>query len=251
MPPPPPERRKSMWSGWRPSCRPSGEQQDDVQVDTTEREHGDQPGDVSPAEKESDHAKQSGGAHAERQAEERQERDARCAGHRSARRGATWSRSSRRAVWRAKFQLRQSSCSRRARCPSRPAATAHRAVASRRGYARSRTGTASALSDAAYQPSKGRSTGGRARLVRTIRASGFTRCSAPSTANPRTRAPKAKRRRCPRSAVQPNHAATPARYSMKAVEYRRISESPYALTYSRMRSRADAMTTATSRSRTR
>src|ERR1043166_9067095 len=37
---------------------------------------------------------------------------------------------------------------------------------------------------------------------------------------------------------------------MKAVEYRRISESPYALTYSRMRSRADAMTTASSRSRT-
>src|ERR1043166_4687099 len=151
MPPPPPERRKSMWSGWRPSCRPSGEQRNDLQVDTTEREHGDQPGDVLPAEKESDDAKQSGGAHAERQAEERQERDARCAGHRSARRGATWSRSSRRAGWGAKFQLRQSSCSRRARCLSRPAATAHRAVASRRGYACSRTGTAAALSDAAYR----------------------------------------------------------------------------------------------------
>src|SRR6184192_4603878 len=92
-----------------------------------------------------------------------------------------------------------------------------------------RTGTASALSDAAYQPSKGRSTGGRARLVRTMTASGLRRCNPPRTTKPCTNTPKAKRRRCPRSAVQPNHAATPARYSMKAVEYRRISESPYAL----------------------
>src|SRR5207248_331955 len=46
---------------------------------------------------------------------------------------AAWSRSRRRAVWRAKFQLRQSSWSSRARWLSRPAATAHRAVASRWG----------------------------------------------------------------------------------------------------------------------
>src|SRR5437867_2122140 len=92
--------------------------------------------------------------------------------------------------------------------------------------AASRSGTASALSEAAYAASNGRWLGGRERFVRTMKASGLSRCSPASTANPWTSAPNANRRGRPRRAVQPNHANTPARYAMKAVAYSLISDSP-------------------------
>src|SRR5881396_2162239 len=111
----------------------------------------------------------------------------------------------------------QSSPSSRSSCRRSPAATLHCARPSSRGRASSRTGTTSALSDAAYQPSKGRSAAGRARLVRTMRTSGFTRWRTPSMAKPCTSPPNANRRRAPRRVVQASHPNRPARYSMKAV----------------------------------
>src|SRR2546428_751197 len=130
---------------------------------------------------------------------------------------ASCSRTRRRARALDRFQVRQSS-SRVQRRSSRAAAK-HFSRSSSCGNAASRSCTASALSEAAYAASNGRWLGGRERFVRTMKASGLSRCSPASTANPWTSAPNANRRGRPRSAVQPNHANTPARFRQEGGGY--------------------------------
>src|SRR2546426_7544798 len=107
-------------------------------------------------------------------------------------RAASCSRTRRRARALDRFQVRQSSS--RVQRPRSRAAAKHFSRSSSCGNAASRSGTASALSEAAYAASNGRWLGGRERFVRTMKASGLSRCSPASTANPWTSAPNANRR---------------------------------------------------------